>query len=83
MASLIDPSSPQDQEEFRVTEPPKKKQRVVLAIPCEICGLTFNSEGQAEDHFNSLKHIRKIHLLQQITVVDGSVISLHSILQFC
>lgn len=50
---------------------PTKRRKVVN---CHVCGLTFNSDSQAEAHFQGAKHQRKVKVMSGVTVaVQGEM----------
>ena len=43
--------------------PSSYPMRVRSFIPCEVCQLLFNSEGQAQAHFSGSKHQKKVRMV--------------------
>lgn len=53
-----------DTNETRTNSEDGDDKKEIVRIPCDVCGLVFSNEEQAEVHFRGMKHNKRLKLEQ-------------------
>lgn len=59
-------------------------KRKLVEVPCAVCAIVFNSVEQAEQHFKSSKHLKKLKTIETLNLAEeGNVSQGAFFCQFC